>query len=404
MPGWRTCCAALATCAFSLASTAVAQPTPPPLNIAPVLHPGVAPPWHVRVLAYPPRPNAVTCADGPAALESGESPQAQFSVAFDNLNNPMAQIGPQPSAYDVAFAIGADGRPLSLKVVRTGQPTMPFMSPVNDPIGPLIIGTWRFSGHRAHEACHLHIEGQLVSMENATPPDIVAAMGNSLMATNDNGWQTASSPMLGAANVLIKVLLPAGGDCYKTGRPHPSVLAFPDDDAVVEPGGSRSWAILSYDVNSDGGPTNVRVAGSSGNASLDSQSLAAVTHSRFTRDARQGCITAFSHRGPSLKWPSEPPLNEVSKNCPFDPKVERVTVSPFYPQGYRQRGIDGWALVKFDVAPWGDIGNIAVARAEPADDFGQAAVNLVRSTKQTPSEHGYTDCFAPVLFISPPPE
>lgn len=55
-------------------------------------------------------------------------------------------------------------------------------------------------------------------------------------------------------------------------------------------------------------------------------------------------------------------------------------------------------MVRFDVAPWGEIGNIKVLEAQPAKAFGDSALGLLRSAKAAPVPRGYVGCLVPVRF------
>jgi TonB family protein len=72
-----------------------------------------------------------------------------------------------------------------------------------------------------------------------------------------------------------------------------------------------------------------------------------------------------------------------------------------FPPEFERRGIEGWAVVRFDIAPWGGVGNVAVVAAEPAAAFGQQAVQIVGAARKAPSARGYTGCMARVLFKLP---
>jgi TonB family protein len=177
-------------------------------------------------------------------------------------------------------------------------------------------------------------------------------------------------------------------------------MAYPDWDAVDDPPGARSWAAVRYDVAEDGKVTGPRLVASSGNDGYDKQALAAAGQSAFSRGARRGCLAVFRHVGPTLAWPKEPPLKEPA-SCPIEPKISVEDVSRYYPSAYQQRNVEGWALVSYDVAPWGAVGNVQVVRAEPAEAFGEAARGLVTATEPAVAGHGETGCLVAVAFRFP---
>ena len=70
--------------------------------------------------------------------------------------------------------------------------------------------------------------------------------------------------------------------------------------------------------------------------------------------------------------------------------------------GFLQRRVVGWALIGYDVAPWGQTGNVRVLAAEPAAAFGEQALNIVRSARKETADTGMTGCVTMVRFVMPP--
>lgn len=56
-------------------------------------------------------------------------------------------------------------------------------------------------------------------------------------------------------------------------------------------------------------------------------------------------------------------------------------------------------MIAFDVAPWGQTGNVRVLAAEPAAEFGDAAQQIIRGAVKPPSPTGYTGCVERVRYI-----
>lgn len=93
-------------------------------------------------------------------------------------------------------------------------------------------------------------------------------------------------------------------------------------------------------------------------------------------------------------------MRPTDARCPA--KVEWATrPNSSYPPAYRQRAIEGWAILSFDAAPWGEIGNIKVLDAQPSADFGQQAIQILRSGRVAPSAQGATGCVETVKFKMP---
>ncbi|RZM34116.1 MAG: energy transducer TonB, partial [Sphingomonas sp.] len=69
-----------------------------------------------------------------------------------------------------------------------------------------------------------------------------------------------------------------------------------------------------------------------------------------------------------------------------------------FPEAYRRRSIEGWAIVTYDLAPWGEPGNIHAVAAEPSADFGAQAEAVVRGARLPASDRGATGCVDRVIF------
>jgi TonB family protein len=75
-----------------------------------------------------------------------------------------------------------------------------------------------------------------------------------------------------------------------------------------------------------------------------------------------------------------------------------------FAENVRRRGIEGWAVVPFDVAQWGQTNNVRIVAAEPASGFGEAARAIVQQSARRPAPYGYTGCLEQVRFVMPPPD
>lgn len=176
--------------------------------------------------------------------------------------------------------------------------------------------------------------------------------------------------------------------------------AYPDFDAIPQAGGTTSWSMVGHDIDARGRPMKVRVVAGTGNASLDRASIDAVEASRFGPDARTGCLYPYSRRGPALSAPTAPEaaaMRPSGSTCPADVQWARKPVLSF-PEPFRRRSIQGWALIGFDLAPWGQTGNIRVVAAEPAAIFGEQGVSIIRTAAAPPSDSGHTGCTVLVRF------
>jgi periplasmic protein TonB len=64
--------------------------------------------------------------------------------------------------------------------------------------------------------------------------------------------------------------------------------------------------------------------------------------------------------------------------------VPQVRIQPDYPIQARQKGIEGWVDVKFDVGADGSVRNPVVVDADPRQIFDRAAVQAVKGWKYSP--------------------
>ncbi|MDH7975227.1 hypothetical protein QH494_23835 [Sphingomonas sp. AR_OL41] len=71
-----------------------------------------------------------------------------------------------------------------------------------------------------------------------------------------------------------------------------------------------------------------------------------------------------------------------------------------FPEAYQHRAIEGWAILVYDVAPWGEIGNAPVVASELSEGFGTQALSLIRSAK-VPTTQGLVGCVDPLRFKMP---
>lgn len=175
--------------------------------------------------------------------------------------------------------------------------------------------------------------------------------------------------------------------------------AFPDFDAIPQPPATFAWSMIGFDVDDRGHPVRARVVTGSGNRALDDAAVGAVERSRFAAGARTGCLYPYWRRGPVLAAPApvdKEALRPADATCPASREWARAPVLS-YPDAFRRRGIEGWAIVAFDVAPWGETGNVRVISAEPAAAFGEEAVGIIRRAAAKPGAGG-TGCIERVRF------
>ncbi|MDC7675809.1 TonB family protein [Asticcacaulis machinosus] len=95
--------------------------------------------------------------------------------------------------------------------------------------------------------------------------------------------------------------------------------------------------------------------------------------------------------------------DEGPKDCPND---DREKIMPFvfnaelYPAEARRMKIEGMAMVRFDIAPWGEV-RIRSTLSHPLPQFARAAEQMVRQSTAKASERGYSGCQVMVRFANP---
>ncbi len=88
----------------------------------------------------------------------------------------------------------------------------------------------------------------------------------------------------------------------------------------------------------------------------------------------------------------------TTSNCDASDDTYATQPRLIYPEAYSKRSIEGWAIVAFDVAPWGELGNLRVLASQPSEDFGQQALQVLRSARKAPSQAGRVGCVDKVVF------
>lgn len=314
---------------------------------------------------------AVTCADGPAQPVSAPDPRPVSSYG--------RELGPGlPVPLD--FRIDATGRPVTI----TGAPAGP--AGYDADLMPALAAA-RFPP-QARDGCRIAFTPDRRRFADAPLPAVVAYTVLPNGRAVEPAWDRlrADTP-----------------DC----TPSPAALlrGAPDFDRLTAIPGRISWSMVRFDTDAGGRPRRVRVDDGSGNAALDRASLQPVQRSRFVRGQRRGCRYPY-WRGPGVL--AAPELTDLSAlrpegaTCPLDHGPWRTMPPLRFPASWHRRAIEGWAVVAFDVAPWGQTGNVRVLRAEPAAAFGDAAAQIIRAATKAATAQGGTGCIDRVVFRMPP--
>lgn len=89
--------------------------------------------------------------------------------------------------------------------------------------------------------------------------------------------------------------------------------------------------------------------------------------------------------------------------CIVDPKsIPGLLDGSAYPRAFSRRGIEGAAVIGYDTAPWGAVGNVSVLGSEPDEAFGDTARNALSNARVVESDSGRRGCVQRVKFKLPP--
>ena len=320
-----------------------------------------------RMLAW--MPGEVRCAGKPVPATLWRRPYAGLFYGGDM---------PQPVTF--RFRIDTSGRALS--IARDGT----RFAMLSDDIGPSLAAS-RFPTGDALRDCTVTYAPRITAPAETPTPDLISY---TLNPTN------GSLPQEGWAAIF-----PAAATCDDEPRPAPLVQAYPDSDRVPGTPGVRDWTMFSYDLDARGRPVKVQVLTGTGNRALDTAGARALRRSRYTGGPRTGC--RFPFRKPPAIMPA-PAIPETTTLGPLQPPpacaADWVSKPPLrYPDPYRRRSIEGWAVIAFDVAPWGGTGNVRVLASEPAAEFGESAAALIRDARRPASATGITGCVERVRYV-----
>lgn len=342
-----------------------------------------APPIPVPVIA-PGRPMPVLVHYDAAAVQCGG-----VDLAASYPVTPYEALGWRGASREpVRFRFRIDSSGRTLGITRIGEGSA--FDPSGDDLGPALAAT-RFAAGPSRRDCVATYTPSAQPIDTAPKAQLYRYYG---MPHRAEPFDRA----------VFDALTPAGSNCYTT-APKPRTINFPDFDAIAQAPGTSSYVVIGYDVDAAGVPVKVRVLGSDGNAALDRAGVEALTTSRFyAAEPRTGCIFRYyrRHNDPMPVPPSPDVASyKLAGACKDEPNWARMPRLNF-PPAYNRRAIEGWAMIGYDVAPWGETGNIRVLASEPSADFGKAAVPIVKGAHQPANSGGLTGCVTRVLFRLPP--
>lgn len=342
----------------------------------------------VSAAAYPDTPPVVL----PDPGENGPALIAWQAVGIECAEGALpaaAIVPPYPRSgwaglrvaqAEYLFSVDGSGRPIDIH-----RPDGASYVPMSDDLAPALAAS-RFAAGAPRHDCRVTFRPGVMPVRVAPVSDVMA------LAVQGGVRQKA----------IAERIRPAGSTCFDP-PPAPLMRAFPDFAEVPRVPGRLSWSMIGFDTSASGMPVAPHLVGGSGNAALDGAARDAVARSRFVKGARHGCLYPYWLSAGTLKAPDMPDAATVRPAGATCPEVlswlGRLDMQ--YPANYRRRAVEGWAIVAFDTAPWGATGNLRVIAAQPSADFGQAAMNMLRSARLAPSNAGYVGCVERVRFAMP---
>jgi len=301
----------------------------------------------------------------------------------------------------IGFAIDAEGRAVDIRVLEGG----------------FVEGKFEANFDAAAKTVRINAKGLL---EAAALRDLMPSLRASRFAADapQTGCSVIYAPRYGDAAEIGRDRLAAiaavpgfrvtpaqrdqlgGSDCNTVGWPAPLTRAYPDFRRINPQPGARKWNWIRFDIDEAGQPANLSIIASSGDYDLDAEGLRAVRESRVAEGPRTGCVMAWWSNPAIIPAPAAPDNAHFPdfRSCDalrtWDTKPKLT-----YPQAYNERQIEGWAVLGFDIAGDGSIGNVSVLAAQPTEEFGTAGTVVLQSGKFLPSEEAHTACIERVRFV-----
>jgi len=282
-----------------------------------------------------------------------------------------------------AFRIDERGRPLGVRQLERR-----YVASAGD-VAPALASAL-FAPGRPREGCTIDFTAERMQLDQVP---VGLAMAYTV-------FPTAGRPPA----ALWQRIRPADATCYE---PTPALLnrAYPDFTAIDGEEGRPLWSMTGYDIDAGGRPVHVRTVDGSRSALLDAAARRAVEQSRFGKGARHGCLYPYWKIADPMAAPEPPSRDSAAAQSEACKALGEWVRAPrlSYPDNYRRRGIEGWAIVAYDVAPWGALGNVRVIASEPTSDFGDAATAMFAGLSRKPSEAGASGCVERVRYVMAKP-
>lgn len=370
---------AVAALAALIPLTAQAEISLPPTRLLPA-----------RMVSFAGPPASVACAEGAARLVEGATPAPKV---WQPWTPPVMPAGipaytppPPPTSQVYVFSIDAEGRVFDLKRIDAATPvSVNWLADEQT----AVVASWRFAIGAPATGCKIDLTPTYMPVAEASPARLFE-----VLATEQRN-----------APASVRKALAAGSDCEGGAQRRPNVITYPDlrpfDDKTVDP----AWAGVRYDIDASGTVRNVRIAAQHGEPAFADAVAASVGEAKFfPGQPRKGCFLTY-HATPkatlAAKPPTEASFQRPGDSCNITQAAMNLPETKQFPPAYGKRRVAGWAILRFDVAPWGQVGAIEVLAAQPTAAFGDAARQLVQSARPTPPPSGDRGCIVPVAYAIP---
>ena len=357
-----------------VAPPAVISVPPPPI---------VSQGQRTEIVAF--QPDSLTCGSEPVASSGLVRPLSVVSTRYL-----PAGVEPPAPSYGFTFAIDAQGYARTIR--RDAAAPSGFYVDTSD-LAPALAAS-RFPAGAPRASCSIRYRVSLSPVETAAMQTV---------------YELASRPeTTGYLAAIRDRVRPAGSTC--PGEPGQyRRLNLPAFERLPRPANGLAWVFLAFDVDRAGKPGNVRILGTSGDAGLDRAGVSALLDNRYAPGpGYRGCTYHFFHAGqidrPSPALPADAPAdNGDEPGCMVDPKsIAALLDGSAYPRPFSRRRIEGVAVVSYDTAPWGAVGNARVLASEPDEAFGSVARNAFSNARVAESDQGRRGCVRRVRFRLPP--
>ncbi|MEM7702791.1 MAG: energy transducer TonB [Pseudomonadota bacterium] len=295
-------------------------------------------------------------------IRTSRPPQAQPRVIYD-------------------FALGEEGRALSMVASMGGRGRTFGVD-----LEPALAAA-RFTPQKAVTQCQVTFTQTITPYDEASLADLITLVIHSRRApVPKDTWPRFVE-----------------GDCFAS-RARQLERHTPDYRKLPKRPGANNWVMISYNIDEDGAPFGIETVGGNGEPKLEAASKKALSDSRWVdEDPRTGCWRYDFTAADVIPAPEAPDLAQFGEwpdACEADDRWAKAPKLA-YPKHYQRRGIEGWAIFRYDVASWGQIGNIELLDAQPTKELGEAAKRVLSSALYKKTQGGLTGCIEKVVFRLP---